>query len=72
MVLEVLVDVAGAGELRRGLAPAARVGGSGFDVLGDLGAGEEPDFDGLGGPFCGVDAAAVGVEVGAERDGVGG
>ncbi len=72
VVLEVLVDIARAGELRRRLAPAARVGVAGFDILRDFGAGEEPDLDGLGGPLGGIDAAAVGVEVGAEGSGVGG
>ena len=72
VVFEMVVDVARAGELRRGLAPRGGVGLLGFDVLGDFGAGEKPDLDGLGGPLGGVDAAAVGVEASAEAGRVGG
>ena len=62
-----LVDVAVAGEVGHGCAPAAGVGGAGCDVGGDGGAREEVDVDVLRGPFCGIDTAADGVEAGTER-----
>ena len=65
-VLEMRVNVAGACVVRHRGAPAAWVGGAGGDVCGDGGAGKEVDGDVVGGPFCGVDAAADGVETGAE------
>lgn len=66
-IREMLIDVAVTREMSHGRAPVAGVGNSGRDVCGDGGAGEEVDVDVLGGPFCGVDAAADGVEAGTER-----
>lgn len=67
-----VIYIARAGELRCWLAPRGWVGVLGYDVLRDFRAGEEPDFDGLGGPLGGVDAAAVGVEASAKASPVGG
>lgn len=69
-VLEVRVDVAAGVVGERG-APFARVGAAGRDVRRDRGAREEPDGDGLARPFGRVDAAADGVEAGAEVGGIG-
>ena len=66
-----LLDVA-AFEDGLGLGPAAGVGGAGGDVLGDGGAGEEPDGDLRRGDLGGIDAALGAVEAGAVRGGVGG
>ncbi len=71
-ILEVRIDVAVAGVVREGGAPGARVRGAGRDIGGDVLPREEPDGDGGGGPGGRVDAAADGVEVGAEGLGVGG
>lgn len=66
------VDVAPAGVAGERRAPRARVGAAGRHVRGDGAAREEPDGDGGAGPFGGVDAAADGVEAGAEVGGRGG
>lgn len=65
-VLEVLGDIAAPRVVRERGAPFARVGTVGRDVRWDRSAREEPDGDGLGGPLGCVDAAAEGVEAGAE------
>ena len=57
-------------EMRHRGAPLRRVGRVRRDIGGDLGAREIPDRDGLRCPFCGVDAAADGIEAGAVRSGV--
>lgn len=60
------VDVATPRVLGERGAPRGRIGGPGRDVRGDGRAGEEPDGDGLAGPFGRVDAAAHGIEAVAE------
>ena len=65
-VLEMLIDIAAACEFRERRSPSAWVGGEGSNVRGDAGAGKEPDGDCIGGPFSSIDAAADGVEAGAE------
>lgn len=69
-VLEMVVDVAPARIVRQRGAPRARIRAVGRDVRRDRRAGEEPDGDRLAGPFGRVDAAADGVEAGAEVGGV--
>lgn len=62
-VVEHGVDGAGAlEEGGRGAEICCGVGVAGADGVGDCRAGEEPYFDGRGGPVHGVDAAALGVE----------
>ncbi len=63
---EMLIDVAVAGEVCHGCAPAAGIGGAGCDVGGNGGAREEVDVDVLGCPFCGVDSPTYGVEAGTK------
>ncbi len=66
-VLEMAGNVAmsrSAAEVAHRRTPFAWIGRAGRDVGGDLCAWEEPDGDGLVGPFGGVDAAACGVEAG--------
>lgn len=70
MILELVVNVAGTGELARGLTPAGRV----RCAVGEIGrngvSGEEPDVDRLACPFRGVDSSTVGVEAISKAVGV--
>lgn len=65
MVDKVLVEVAIAGEVCAGGSPEGGVRVVAVEVVGDGGAGEEPDFDGGRGALHGVDAAEFGVERGS-------
>lgn len=52
------VDIAsGPTELGQGCTPGSRFGSVGVDVVWGGAAWEEPDLDGLGCPFEGIDAA---------------
>lgn len=65
LVLEIMVDVAAALEFRDGVSPAGGIRVAAGDVGWDAAAREEPDADGVAGPFCRVDTTAGRVEAGA-------
>ena len=66
------IDVTAAGELGECEPPVSWIGCAGCDVAGNCVAREEPDTDGVAGPFGGVNAAIFCVEAATKRAGVGG
>lgn len=65
MIPKLLIDIAIPLEVRSGRSPRRRVRAGRKRVSGDCVAREEPDFNEVGIPFHGVDAAGVAVETGA-------
>lgn len=71
MIAHFVVDVAATRELSLRQTPAGRIGVAAGDVRWDGVSREEPDAHGFTGPFCGIDATAVGVEATAKAAVVG-
>ena len=65
LIVEIAVNVTAALKHGNWFAPARRIGVTRADVRGNGRAGEEPDRDGVGSPFGGVDSTVCIVEASA-------